>query len=180
MINWTWRCRKRSWPIFNWITECSYSNWGKPSHTSVSKVGARADIRTWHCLALVRSVAACSNLLLKVTKLLENYKRRPRYRWHANGKFELVQGVCAAVHLHHTLLTEAPVRCVSPSRPDRFNSDEKTSGTHWLGGCVGPRTGLDDGKEEESLPLPGIELSFRGHQSLILFIMLTEISWFLR
>jgi hypothetical protein len=27
------------------------------------------------------------------------------------------------------------------SRPDRFTSGERTTGSHWIGGWVGPRTG---------------------------------------
>jgi hypothetical protein len=41
-------------------------------------------------------------------------------------------------------LTSAPDRCEwTASRPDRFTSRERTPGTHWIGGWVGPRTGLD-------------------------------------
>jgi hypothetical protein len=32
----------------------------------------------------------------------------------------------------------------SPSRPCRFTSGERAHGTHWIGGWVGPRVGLDD------------------------------------
>jgi hypothetical protein len=31
----------------------------------------------------------------------------------------------------------------SASRPDRFTLKERTPGTHWIGGWVGPRAGLD-------------------------------------
>jgi hypothetical protein len=31
----------------------------------------------------------------------------------------------------------------SGSRPGRFTTDEIAPGTHWIGGCVGLRTGLD-------------------------------------
>jgi hypothetical protein len=30
----------------------------------------------------------------------------------------------------------------SASRPGRFTSGERETGTHWIGGCVGPRAGL--------------------------------------
>jgi hypothetical protein len=31
----------------------------------------------------------------------------------------------------------------SASRPGRFTLRERVPGTHWIGGCVGPRAGLD-------------------------------------
>jgi len=31
----------------------------------------------------------------------------------------------------------------SASRPGRFTARERESDTHWIGGWVGPRTGLD-------------------------------------
>jgi hypothetical protein len=31
-------------------------------------------------------------------------------------------------------------------------------GTHWMGGWVGPRTGLNDMERKKYLPLPGLEL----------------------
>jgi hypothetical protein len=34
----------------------------------------------------------------------------------------------------------------------------KSSRTHWIGGWVGPRTGLDDMEKRKFLPLPGLEL----------------------
>jgi hypothetical protein len=45
----------------------------------------------------------------------------------------------------HILLTSALVGGEwSASLPDRFTSDERAPDTHWIGGWVGPRTGLDD------------------------------------
>jgi hypothetical protein len=44
----------------------------------------------------------------------------------------------------------------SASRPGRFTPGEIVSGTHWIGGWVGPRTGLDQ-KKRKFLPLSGIE-----------------------
>jgi hypothetical protein len=32
----------------------------------------------------------------------------------------------------------------STSRPDRFNIGERDPGTHWIGGWVDPKAGLDD------------------------------------
>jgi hypothetical protein len=53
----------------------------------------------------------------------------------------------------------------SPSRMGRFNSEEKTPSTHWKGGWVSPRTGLDDVERCEILPLPGLELQPLGRQT---------------
>jgi hypothetical protein len=41
----------------------------------------------------------------------------------------------------------------SASRPGRF-----TPGTRWIGGCVGPRAGLDDVEKRKFLTIPGLEL----------------------
>jgi hypothetical protein len=38
------------------------------------------------------------------------------------------------------------------SRPGRFTSGEKGPGTHWIGGWVDPRAGLDDVEERKFLP----------------------------
>jgi hypothetical protein len=44
----------------------------------------------------------------------------------------------------HIFLTSALVTGEwSASRPVRFTPGEKVSGTHWIGGWVGPRAGLD-------------------------------------
>jgi hypothetical protein len=45
----------------------------------------------------------------------------------------------------------------SASRPGRFTLGEKAPGTHWIGGWVGPRTGLDDERKRKFLTLPGPE-----------------------
>jgi hypothetical protein len=34
---------------------------------------------------------------------------------------------------------------------------ERATGTHWIGGWVGPRTGLDVVEKRNILPLPGIQ-----------------------
>jgi hypothetical protein len=46
----------------------------------------------------------------------------------------------------------------SASRPDRITPGERTYGTHWIGGWVGPRAGLDDVEKRKFLILPGLEL----------------------
>jgi hypothetical protein len=45
----------------------------------------------------------------------------------------------------------------STSLPGRFNPGERAPGTHWTGGWVHPRAGLDDVKRK-FLILPGLEL----------------------
>jgi hypothetical protein len=45
----------------------------------------------------------------------------------------------------------------SVSRPGRFTPEERTPGTHWVGGWVGPRVSLDVEKRK-FLNLQGIEL----------------------
>jgi hypothetical protein len=46
----------------------------------------------------------------------------------------------------------------SASRRGRLTSGERTPGTHWIGGWVGPRAGLDDVEKRKFLTLPGLEL----------------------
>jgi hypothetical protein len=46
----------------------------------------------------------------------------------------------------------------SASRPVRFTSGERASGTHWIEGWVGPRAGLDDVEKEKYLIFSGLEL----------------------
>jgi hypothetical protein len=46
----------------------------------------------------------------------------------------------------------------SASRPGRFISGEGAPCTHWIGGWVGPRTGLDDVKKRTFLTLQRCKL----------------------
>jgi hypothetical protein len=46
----------------------------------------------------------------------------------------------------------------SASRPCRFTAEERAPSTHCIGGCVGPRAGLDDVENRKFLTLPGLEL----------------------
>jgi hypothetical protein len=46
----------------------------------------------------------------------------------------------------------------SASHPCRFTPGERATGTHWTGGWVDPRVGLDDMEKLKFLPLPGLEL----------------------
>jgi hypothetical protein len=58
------------------------------------------------------------------------------------------------VEVHHALLTSALGGGEwSASRPSRFAPGERASGTHWIGGCVGPRAGLH-AVEKKKFPAP--------------------------
>jgi hypothetical protein len=46
----------------------------------------------------------------------------------------------------------------SASRPDRLTPGERAASTHWIGGWVDPRAGLDDVKKRKFLTLPRLEL----------------------
>jgi hypothetical protein len=58
----------------------------------------------------------------------------------------------------HIFLTSALAggEC-SASRPGRFTPGERAPGTHWMGGWVDPRAGLDDVEKRKFLTLPGLE-----------------------
>jgi hypothetical protein len=59
----------------------------------------------------------------------------------------------------HVFLTSALVGVEwSASRPGSFTPGERAPGTHWIGGCVDPRAGLDDLEKREFLTLLGLEL----------------------
>jgi hypothetical protein len=58
----------------------------------------------------------------------------------------------------HILLTSAPVEGEWPaSRPCRFTPGERAPGTHWIGGWVDLRVGLDDVEKRKFLTLPGLD-----------------------
>jgi hypothetical protein len=62
----------------------------------------------------------------------------------------------------HIFLTSALVGGEWPaSRPCHFIPGERAPGTHWIGGWVGPRAGLDDEKRK-FLTLPGLEPRILG------------------
>jgi hypothetical protein len=46
----------------------------------------------------------------------------------------------------------------SASRPGRFTPGEKDLCTHWIGGWLGPRAGLDAVEKRKFVTLPGLEL----------------------
>jgi hypothetical protein len=59
----------------------------------------------------------------------------------------------------HIFLTSALVLGEwSASRTGSFTHGERGPGTHWIGGWVGPRVGLDDVEKRNLLTLPGFEL----------------------
>jgi hypothetical protein len=61
--------------------------------------------------------------------------------------------------IDHIFLTTALVGGEwSASRSGRFTPGERTPGTHWIGGWVGPRAGLDTVEKRKLLTLPGLEL----------------------
>jgi hypothetical protein len=43
-------------------------------------------------------------------------------------------------------------------RPGRFTPRERDPGTHWIGGWVDPRAGLEDAEKRKFLTLPRLEL----------------------
>jgi hypothetical protein len=66
----------------------------------------------------------------------------------------------------HIFLTSALVGGEwSASRPGRFTPRERAPGTHWIGGWVGPRAGLDDVDKRNFLTLLGLELRPIGRPS---------------
>jgi hypothetical protein len=48
------------------------------------------------------------------------------------------------------------------SRPGRFTPEERSPDTHWIGGLMGPRAGLDDTEKGKVLTVPGLELQPLG------------------
>jgi hypothetical protein len=59
----------------------------------------------------------------------------------------------------HIFLTSALVgREWSTSRPGCFTPGERAPGTHWIGGWVDLRAGLDDLEKRKLFALPGSEL----------------------
>jgi hypothetical protein len=63
--------------------------------------------------------------------------------------------VCIDPHFHDL---GGSWRSGSASRPCRFTPGERAPVTHWIGGWVNPRAGLDDVEKRKFLTLPGLEL----------------------
>jgi hypothetical protein len=62
------------------------------------------------------------------------------------------------VYIHIFLTSAVAGGEWSASRSCGFTAGERTPGTHWLGGWVGPRAGLDDVEKRKFFTLPGLEL----------------------
>jgi hypothetical protein len=66
------------------------------------------------------------------------------------------EGVDVEIHI---FLTSALVGGEwSASLHGSFTTGERAPGTHWIGGWVDPRAGLDDVEKRTFLTLPGLEL----------------------
>jgi hypothetical protein len=63
----------------------------------------------------------------------------------------------------------------SASRPCRFTPAETVPTTHWIGGWVDPRGGMDT-VDKNLLPLHRIESRFLGRPARSLVAILTELS----
>jgi hypothetical protein len=50
----------------------------------------------------------------------------------------------------------------SASRPGHFTPWERAPGTHWIGGWVDPRAGLNDMEKRKFLTLPGLKPRLLG------------------
>jgi hypothetical protein len=69
---------------------------------------------------------------------------------------------------------------------------ERAAGTHWIGGWVNLRAGLDDMEKEKFLALPGLELRSLGYRArshrlrypssyrLLLFLLLSSLLYNLK
>jgi hypothetical protein len=60
----------------------------------------------------------------------------------------------------------------SASRPGRFTPGERAPGTHWIGGWVGPRTGLDDVEKRKILDPTGTRTPTSPSQNQALYFTL--------
>jgi hypothetical protein len=82
------------------------------------------------------------------------------------------------VYVHAFLTTSLVGSKWSASRPGRFTPGERTPGSHWIGGWVDPRAGLDDVEKRKFLTLPRLELRPLGRptRSLSLYRLLELLS----
>jgi hypothetical protein len=62
------------------------------------------------------------------------------------------------VEIHGFLTSSLDADEWSASLLRRFTPGERAPVTHWIGGRVGPRTGVDEGEKRKFLNLPGLEL----------------------
>jgi hypothetical protein len=66
----------------------------------------------------------------------------------------------------------------SVSRAGHLTSGERALGTHWTGGWVGPRAGLDAVETTKILPLPGIEPRPCSPQPVLYQLSYPDSSWY--
>jgi hypothetical protein len=66
------------------------------------------------------------------------------------------------VYIHNFLTSALAGSEWSASRPGRLTPRERAPGTHWIGGWVDPRAGLDDVERRKFLTLPRFELRSLG------------------
>jgi hypothetical protein len=58
----------------------------------------------------------------------------------------------------------------SALRPDRFIPEERAPSTHWIGGWVGPKAGIDDMEKRKFFTPMGLELRSLGHPASSQFL----------
>jgi hypothetical protein len=66
------------------------------------------------------------------------------------------------VEIHIVLTSPLEGSEWSTSRSSRLNTIERVPGTHWIGDCMGPRSGRDDMKKGKFLTASGFELRSRN------------------
>jgi hypothetical protein len=74
---------------------------------------------------------------------------------------KVYRGVDVEIHIFLTSALAGGERLASC--PDCFTPGERIPSTHWAGGWVDPRAGLDDMEKRKFLTLPGLELQPLGH-----------------
>jgi hypothetical protein len=75
--------------------------------------------------------------------------------WKLNCSMKAYRGIEVKIHIFLTSAVTAGDW--SASRPCRFTPGERAPGTHWIGGWVDTRAGLDDVEKRKFLILPGLE-----------------------
>jgi hypothetical protein len=65
-------------------------------------------------------------------------------------------GVDVWIHVFLTSALAGGERSASRPGPGRFTTGEKAPSTHWIGGWVDPRAGLDDVEKRKFLNLSGL------------------------
>jgi hypothetical protein len=70
-------------------------------------------------------------------------------------------GVNVKIHVFLTLALVGDEK--SALHPSHFIPRERALNTHWVGGWMGPRIGLDDIESRKILPLLRLELQPLGH-----------------